>query len=34
MAYSYVILVVVIALASIFIRYLGALQKKQRGVPA
>ena len=33
-AYSYVILVVVIALAGIFIRYLGALQKKQRGVPA
>ena len=33
-AYSYVVLVVVIALASIFIRYMGGLQRKREGAPA
>ena len=33
-SYSYVVLVVVIALASIFLRYMGGLQRKREGVPA
>ena len=33
-SYSYVVLVLVIALASIFIRYMAALQKKQKEAPA
>ena len=33
-SYSYVVLVLVIALASIFVRYMAALQKKQKEAPA